>query len=66
MWEIFAHGQQPYGETEGNKEIRHGVIHQKVRAENPAAIRWISGAHPMFYPEVGLREISNILGFGNR
>uniref|UniRef100_A0A0M3IN14 Protein kinase domain-containing protein n=1 Tax=Ascaris lumbricoides TaxID=6252 RepID=A0A0M3IN14_ASCLU len=60
MWEIFAHGQQPYGETEGNKEIRHGVIHQKVRAKNPAAISWISGAHPMFYPELKLTSPSGM------
>lgn len=35
MWEIFSYGQQPYGEIEENKEIRRGVIHQKVRRENP-------------------------------
>uniref|UniRef100_A0A0M3IGB9 Tyrosine-protein kinase n=2 Tax=Ascaris TaxID=6251 RepID=A0A0M3IGB9_ASCLU len=38
MWEIFAHGQQPYGETEGNKEIRHGVIHQKLKLTSPSGM----------------------------
>uniref|UniRef100_A0A0M3K9B5 Protein kinase domain-containing protein n=1 Tax=Anisakis simplex TaxID=6269 RepID=A0A0M3K9B5_ANISI len=35
MWEIFSDGAHPYGDIEDNREIRHGVLEQRLKLNDP-------------------------------
>ncbi|VDK29907.1 unnamed protein product [Gongylonema pulchrum] len=35
MWEIYSGGQEPYGMVQDNREVRRGVIEQRLKVSIP-------------------------------
>ncbi|VBB30169.1 unnamed protein product [Acanthocheilonema viteae] len=35
VWEIYSGGQEPYAEIQNNKELRRGIIEQRVKINSP-------------------------------
>ncbi|VDM47924.1 unnamed protein product [Toxocara canis] len=67
MWEIFSHGAHPYDDIDDNKEIRRGVLEQRLKLpdppEMPAAIVNTMRGCLMFDPEqrTPFHELARIL-----